>query len=75
MRATVKLPTPPPAYRSIKEVPIGAFAKIVGTDAVGLRTYDGFVSLTNPQSTWGMAGGIDLELLPKGTTVTLTSDV
>jgi hypothetical protein len=40
------------------------------TDHLVLHTYNGFVSLSNPNLVWGPDCSLLVEVLPKGTTVT-----
>ena len=56
----------------------GQLAKVVGAVYNGdivLRVYNNVVSLTNPNCTWSLPTTLEVEPLPKGTVVEITSEV
>lgn len=67
--------------KTIKEMEIGAIGKITQTtnttttNLLVLKTFTGFVCLTDPSKTWDFNDTTNkwkVEILPKGTKITLT---
>lgn len=68
-----------PQTVSADQMEIGQVARVSETDRfyageIILRTYSGIVSLTDPNHTWNSGGPREVEILPPGTTVTLTTE-
>lgn len=57
----------------------GQLAKVVEPSSyvgeIVLRVYDGVVSLTDPEHIWSLPTILEVEPLPKGTVVEITSEV
>jgi len=57
---------------SARDLTCGQFMKVVNSSYSGeviLRTFEGFVSITNPGNTWDRSCILEGVLLPKGTTI------
>lgn len=64
-----------PATERCSSMKVGDLAVLVGTEDDGeiiLRHYEGFVSLSDPQATWGMHMDLPCRKLKPGTVITLT---
>ena len=64
---------------NFQDMKVGQLAKAVylGEERIVLRTFSGWVSLSDPLVTWSLSSEVDfeVEILPKGTTVTLITEV
>lgn len=72
---TTNLPLNPPMIFA-KDMKIGDIATIIDkSNKVGhivLMSYDRLVSLTDPTQTWNRSSLIEVTIVPKGTSITLT---
>lgn len=70
----IKVNTKTKSLGSTQGLKVNQFAKVkYNGESILLRTYDGFVSLTNPKDTWGDSCNFEvLEVYKPGDTITIT---